>query len=386
MEGIRSDSSSTCTGCRRMPPRVPSQSCPPSFTLRVSSTSPRGEPNTSCVFNPSSCAGAGIGSRFVWMRRSPFPWRSGDTRAVLSFFGDSRDGGRRGHRGVDIFAPRGTPVLSATDGRVYRVETTLIGGNVVWVRASDQVNRVYYAHLDSQVVRTGMEVKRGTLLGFVGNTGNARTTPPPSPLRRLSSPGGRRRSLLLPLSPVADTAGCLRPAGLPRGLDPNGQRRHSSQRRPQYPRPGRRRARGIHAPACSGRLGVLVPRPASRWSGRVRRRSPDGGGHSAAPKPVYRERVRLVQFSEPCRASDGRRGGRHGGRRTGELRRVPLRAVPGRKHGLASWSGRPLRSGTPDIDHVQRSDPFRSIHGPVRAPPVFLAEAPYPDAVSDPIL
>ena len=38
--------------------------------------------------------------------------------------------------------------------------------------------RIYYAHLDSQVVREGMEVERGTLLGFVGNTGNARTTPP----------------------------------------------------------------------------------------------------------------------------------------------------------------------------------------------------------------
>ena len=107
-----------------------------------------------------------------------FPVSERDTRAVLSFFGDSREGGRRDHHGVDIFAPRGTPVLSATDGRVYRVETTPIGGNVVWVRDSDQVTRTYYAHLDSQVVREGVEVERGTLLGFVGNTGNARTTPP----------------------------------------------------------------------------------------------------------------------------------------------------------------------------------------------------------------
>jgi len=107
-----------------------------------------------------------------------FPVAERDTRAVLSFFGDSRDGGRRGHRGVDIFAPRGTPVLSATDGEVYRVETTRIGGKVIWVRDSDQPQRIYYAHLDSQVVRDGMEVERGTLLGFVGNTGNARTTPP----------------------------------------------------------------------------------------------------------------------------------------------------------------------------------------------------------------
>ena len=107
-----------------------------------------------------------------------FPVEQRDTRAILSFFGDDRDAGRRSHRGVDIFAPRGTPVLSATDGRVYRVETTAIGGKVVWVRDSDESQRVYYAHLDSQVARTGMDVERGTLLGFVGNTGNARTTPP----------------------------------------------------------------------------------------------------------------------------------------------------------------------------------------------------------------
>ncbi len=107
-----------------------------------------------------------------------FPVSQRDTRAVLSFFGDTRDGGIRNHRGVDIFAPRGTPVLSATAGEVYRVETTRIGGKVVWVRDSDEPQRIYYAHLDSQVVRAGMEFERGTLLGFVGNTGNARTTPP----------------------------------------------------------------------------------------------------------------------------------------------------------------------------------------------------------------
>ena len=107
-----------------------------------------------------------------------FPVANRDTRAILSFFGDSRDGGRRDHHGVDIFAPRGAPVLSATNGRVYRVRTTRVGGNVVWVRDSDEQQRIYYAHLDSQVVREGMEVERGTLLGFVGNTGNARTTPP----------------------------------------------------------------------------------------------------------------------------------------------------------------------------------------------------------------
>src|SRR5690606_9243871 len=63
-----------------------------------------------------------------------FPVDGVDTRAIWSGFGAERDGGRRAHRGVDIFAPRGTPVLAATDGWVTRVETTRVGGNVVWMQ------------------------------------------------------------------------------------------------------------------------------------------------------------------------------------------------------------------------------------------------------------
>jgi murein DD-endopeptidase MepM/ murein hydrolase activator NlpD len=106
-----------------------------------------------------------------------FPVKDRNTRAILSSFGVERDGGRRQHHGVDIFAPRGTPVLSATTGQVSRVEDTPIGGKVVWVRDQGP-NSIYYAHLDSQVVTPGARVDPGSLLGFVGNTGNARTTPP----------------------------------------------------------------------------------------------------------------------------------------------------------------------------------------------------------------
>ncbi len=106
-----------------------------------------------------------------------FPVKDRNTRAILSSFGVERDGGRRQHHGVDIFAPRGTPVLSATSGSVTRVENTPIGGKVVWVRDQGP-HSIYYAHLDSQVVAPGEKVNPGTLLGFVGNTGNARTTPP----------------------------------------------------------------------------------------------------------------------------------------------------------------------------------------------------------------
>lgn len=107
-----------------------------------------------------------------------FPVHDHSIRSIQSFFGAERDAGRRSHHGVDIFAPRGTPVVASVPGRVRRVEQTNLGGNVVWVR-DDRFNRsLYYAHLDTQSVADGDWVAVGDTLGFVGNTGNARTTPP----------------------------------------------------------------------------------------------------------------------------------------------------------------------------------------------------------------
>ena len=106
-----------------------------------------------------------------------FPVEGLDVSAIRSVFGDARDRGRREHHGVDIFAPRGTPVLAATDGRVRSTRIGGLGGKFVWLR-DDYGQSLYYAHLDSQVVRRNQIVRRGDTIGFVGNTGNARTTPP----------------------------------------------------------------------------------------------------------------------------------------------------------------------------------------------------------------
>ena len=107
-----------------------------------------------------------------------FPVEGAGIGAVGSRFGAPRDGGRRIHKGVDIFAPRGTPVLAASGGQVTRVSDTPVGGKVVWVQDSVRMSRIYYAHLDSQHVRPGQAVEAGDTLGFMGNTGNARSTPP----------------------------------------------------------------------------------------------------------------------------------------------------------------------------------------------------------------
>jgi murein DD-endopeptidase MepM/ murein hydrolase activator NlpD len=107
-----------------------------------------------------------------------FPVQGVGGSAIWSGFGAERDGGRRAHRGVDIFAARGTPVLAATDGWITRVETTRVGGNVIWMQPLFGNMRVYYAHLNEQWVEPGEFVTAGQPLGAVGNTGNAVTTPP----------------------------------------------------------------------------------------------------------------------------------------------------------------------------------------------------------------
>jgi murein DD-endopeptidase MepM/ murein hydrolase activator NlpD len=89
-----------------------------------------------------------------------------------------RDGGWRRHEGIDIFAPRGTAVRAATEGVILRIGHGGLGGRAVWVMGPGG-QRHYYAHLDRFAgVFTGMRVQAGTLLGYVGNSGNAKGTPP----------------------------------------------------------------------------------------------------------------------------------------------------------------------------------------------------------------
>lgn len=82
------------------------------------------------------------------------------------------------HHGIDIFAPMGTPILAVADGRVYSVGWNNLGGNRLWLQDKDG-NQFYYAHLSaySPLALNGLHVKAGAVLGFVGNTGDAITTP-----------------------------------------------------------------------------------------------------------------------------------------------------------------------------------------------------------------
>ena len=108
-----------------------------------------------------------------------WPVENTTERQIWSHFGDPRDGGARVHHGVDIFAPRGTPIFAPVAGRITRVGERELGGLSVSMMDDERSISFYFAHLNSYGdVRAGQQVEAGHIIGTVGNTGNAITTPP----------------------------------------------------------------------------------------------------------------------------------------------------------------------------------------------------------------
>jgi murein DD-endopeptidase MepM/ murein hydrolase activator NlpD/SH3-like domain-containing protein len=107
-----------------------------------------------------------------------FPVQGKNSRNISSFWGADRDGGKRRHEGIDIFAKRGTPAVASADGYIRGVNENRLGGKVVWLYDTKRQQTLYYAHLDEQLVRPGQRVVAGDTIGLIGNTGNARTTDP----------------------------------------------------------------------------------------------------------------------------------------------------------------------------------------------------------------
>lgn len=90
-------------------------------------------------------------------------------------FRDARSEGRV-HDAIDIIAPRGTPVLAATDGRVVKLFNSVKGGITFYqLAAADEHYVLYYAHLERYAdgLAEGYVARRGETLGYVGDTGNA---------------------------------------------------------------------------------------------------------------------------------------------------------------------------------------------------------------------
>ncbi|MCD6252237.1 MAG: M23 family metallopeptidase [Psychrobacter sp.] len=96
---------------------------------------------------------------------------------LIDTWGAARSQGRS-HEGIDIFAPRHTPIQSTTQGIVSKVGENNLGGRVVVVVGPGGAGH-YYAHLEDYAdISPNDWVNQGDVIGYVGDSGNAKGTPP----------------------------------------------------------------------------------------------------------------------------------------------------------------------------------------------------------------
>ncbi|MFF2528617.1 stalk domain-containing protein [Brevibacillus sp. NPDC058079] len=86
---------------------------------------------------------------------------------------ETNSGSVRSHEGIDIMAPKGTPIYSVSDGTINKVGWNTYGGWRVNITDENGQYRMYYAHLQAYApgLHVGKTIKAGQLIGFVGDTG-----------------------------------------------------------------------------------------------------------------------------------------------------------------------------------------------------------------------
>lgn len=109
------------------------------------------------------------------------------------------------HRALDILAPRGTPVLSADDGRVLRMSENRAGGITLYAVDSNERLVYYYAHLQGYRagLRAGDSLRKGDVIGYVGTSGNAPAHVPHLHFQVMRLDDARRYWEGTPLNPYA---------------------------------------------------------------------------------------------------------------------------------------------------------------------------------------
>ncbi len=147
------------------------------------------------------------------LRALYFPIAAGDSVRLDDSFEAPRDGGARRHQAIDILAPRGTPVLSAGDGRILRLSNSSKGGITVYATDLEEQFVYYYAHLERYHagVYAGKPLMRGDTLGYVGTTGNSPKDVPHLHFQIMRMPADRKFWNGAPVNPYP----LLKPASAP---------------------------------------------------------------------------------------------------------------------------------------------------------------------------
>jgi len=93
---------------------------------------------------------------------------------LTNTYDDSRSEGRT-HNAIDIMAPAGSPVVAVADGEIVKFHDSAAGGITIYQLSADKRYFFYYAHLQSRATGIAEKqfVKQGTVIGYVGDTGNA---------------------------------------------------------------------------------------------------------------------------------------------------------------------------------------------------------------------
>jgi murein DD-endopeptidase MepM/ murein hydrolase activator NlpD len=139
------------------------------------SASPSPTPAASPAASPRAQGLSGDAASALASMRLLIPVEGIKPEQLQDTFKDARSEGRV-HDAIDIVAPRGTPVLAATDGRVVKLFQSAKGGITFYqLAAADEHYVLYYAHLERYAdgLTEGHVARRGETLAYVGDTGNA---------------------------------------------------------------------------------------------------------------------------------------------------------------------------------------------------------------------
>lgn len=105
--------------------------------------------------------------------RRYFDWPVNEARLTRGFFTHPARRKGKPHMGIDLAAPKGTPIMAAHNGLVIYVGKEFRGyGRVVMIEGRDGFASLY-AHLSKANVKPGQQVKQGQLVGAMGRTGHA---------------------------------------------------------------------------------------------------------------------------------------------------------------------------------------------------------------------